>query len=281
MKAAPPRRAPGLKRGTVRTNGIRLAYQISGRGDPLLLIAGVGYGGWFWHRLAPLLAGRYQVIAFDNRGAGGSSRPAGPYRVTTLAADSIGLLDALHLGRAHVLGHSLGGFVAQELALAQPQRILKLILAGTHHGGPGAIPVTPQAAAVLTNRSGDPATLIGNGIEIATAPGFLRRQPALARSILRYRLTQPVPPAQFAAQVMAGMDMGALSRAQVARRLRALAMPTLLLAGAQDRVVPPGNAALMAARLPQAQVRLLRGCGHLFPLEKPRATAAAIRNFLR
>jgi pimeloyl-ACP methyl ester carboxylesterase len=265
---------------TVIANGVTLAYEIRGKGEPLLLIAGVGYGGWFWHRLAPLLADRYRVISFDNRGAGGSSKPAGVYRVKMLAADSVGLLDALDVGRAHVLGHSLGGFVAQELALAQPARIHKLILAGTHHGGPGAIPVTPQAAAVLMNRFGDPATLIKNGIEIATAPGFRRRQPALAREILRYRLTQPVPQAQFLSQVMAGMDMLTLSRTRVARRMRALAMPSLLLFGEHDRVVPPGNAELMAAKLPDARVKLLRGCGHLFPLEDPQATADAISRFL-
>lgn len=258
---------------TMHANNIELAYEMTGDGPPLLLIAGVGYGGWFWHRLLPALAGRFRVITFDNRGAGESAKPDGPYTVPQMASDSAGLLDALGLRDAFVVGHSLGGFIAQELTLARPDLVGRLVLAATSFGGPQAIPITPEAFDLLTNRRGDPAELVRRGIAVATAPGFAARQPETARALLAYRLTHPVPPAAYAAQVMAGAAFDA------AARIGAIRCPTLCLAAEFDRVVPPGNAALLAARIPGARAAILPGVGHIFPIEAPAATAATIVSF--
>ncbi len=265
---------------TLQSNGITLAYEVAGAGEPLLLISGVGYGGWFWHKIVPGLAARYRVITFDNRGAGGSDKPAGPYTVPMLAADAAGLLDALDVKSAHVLGHSLGGFIAQELALTRPALVRKLILASTNHGGLKVIPITPEAMKVLTDRSGDPLDLIRRGMAIAAAPGFAERSPEVVQELIQYRLTNPVPPAQYTAQVMAGAGMSALSDTQVAERLAALRMPTLILFGEADNVVPPGNAPLMAEKLPDARITLLPNTGHIFAIEDPAATVRALVEFL-
>jgi pimeloyl-ACP methyl ester carboxylesterase len=259
---------------TVESNGIRLAYEVHGHGQPLLLVTGVGYGGWFWHRLVPYLAPHYQVITFDNRGSGGSDKPAGPYATRQLADDALGLVDALGLSRLYVMGHSLGGFIAQELVLARPALVARLILSATTHGGPNVIPIGAEALAVLTDRSGDPVELVRRGIAIAAAPGFAERHPDLAQQLLAYRLTNPVPPAQYAAQVMAGAQHNAEAR------IGQIACPTLVLFGADDRVVPPGNAERLASRIPGAQFRLLTGLGHIFPLEDPEATAGVVLEFL-
>lgn len=259
---------------TIRANGINLAYEIQGAGHPLLLISGVGYGGWYWRRLASALAGAYQVIMFDNRGTGASEKPDGPYTVAMLAEDAAGLLDGLGARGAYVLGHSLGGFVAQELALARPDLVAKLILAATSHGGPNAIPVTPAALAVLTSRDGDPVELFNRGVAISTGPGFVERHPEVLRELFDYRASGPVPPAQYAAQVAAG------ARFDAEARLGAIACPTLILSGAADQVVPTGNAALLAARIRGAHVAILPGLGHHFPIEDTAATAAAIHDFL-
>ncbi len=260
---------------TVAANGLTLAYESWGRGHPLVLIAGVGYGGWFWHGLAPRLAEHCRVIAFDNRGAGGSDKPDGPYTTALLAADTLGLMDALDLPSAHVLGHSLGGFIAQEVALAQPGRVDRLILAATTPGGPNAIPIRPEALQVMTDRSGDPADLVRRGVAVASAPGFAEAHPEVVAALLAYRLTNPVPPAQYSAQVMAGAGHNAEAR------LGQLTCPTLILFGAEDRVVPPGNAELLAAKIPGARVRVLPGAGHIFPIEAPARTADVILEFLR
>ncbi len=265
---------------TTQSNGITIAYEVHGSGQPLLLITGVGYGAWFWHKVVPGLAARFQVITFDNRGAGGSDKLNGPYTVAMMAADAAGLLDALGVRSACVMGHSLGGFVAQELAVTRPDLVGKLILASTHHGGQKVIPITPEALQVLTNRQGDPLELIQRGIAIACVPGFAERHPDVTQELIAYRLTNPVPPAQYSAQVMAGAGMVTLTDPQVAQRMASIRVPVLILFGKHDTVVPPGNAELMASKLPNATVRILPGAGHLFPIEDPEATIEATVEFL-
>ncbi|MBI5300565.1 MAG: alpha/beta fold hydrolase [Chloroflexi bacterium] len=264
----------------IHANGIDLYYEIHGAGTPLVLIAGVGYGNWFWHKIVPGLAKHFQVITFDNRGAGESDKPAGPYTIAQMGADTAGLLDALDITRANVLGHSLGGFIAQELMVTRPDLVAKLILASTNFGGSQVIPITPEAMRVLTDRSGDPAELVKRGIALATAPGFAERQTQTAQELLQYRFTNPVPPAQYAAQVAAGAGTMAYTDEIVNARMRAIQAPTLILFGEFDRVVPPGNAELMARKIVDARVVILPGVGHIFPIEDPTATVNVIKEFL-
>ena len=265
---------------TLTSNGITLAYEITGAGKPLVLITGVGYGRWFWHKVLPELASHFQVVTFDNRGAGESDKPDGPYSVAMMAADCAGLLDGLHIKNAYVMGHSLGGFIAQELAVTRPDLIGKLILAATNHGGTRVVPITPEAMEVLTNRTGDPVELVKRGIAIACAPGFVEKHPAAARELLEYRFTNPVAPAQYAAQVAAGAGTMAYDDEMVDRRMHAIKFPTLILFGEYDKVVPPGNAELMAQKIADARIKIIPGTGHIFPVEDPAATAREIVGFL-
>ncbi len=261
--------------GKMTVGDIEMAYEVVGSGPPLVLITGIGYGRWFWHKVVPALAEHFQVVTFDNRGAGESSKPPGPYTTALMAADTAGLLDGLGIRRAYVLGHSLGGFIAQELALARPDLVEKLILASTTYGGPNVIPITPEALEVLTKREGDPVELVRRGIQVACAPGFAERHPEVVQELLAYRLTNPVPPEQYQAQVMAGAAHNAESR------IGQITCPVLVLFGEHDTVVPPGNAELLAKKLPNAQVRILPGTGHIFPIEDPAATGAAVVGFLK
>jgi pimeloyl-ACP methyl ester carboxylesterase len=134
--------------------------------------------------------------------------------------------------------------------------------------------VTPAALDVLTNRAGDPAELFRRGMAVSTGPGFAERHPEIIAELFAYRMSEPVPPAQYAAQVGAGTQHDA------AERLGAIACPALILTGSEDQVVPPGNAELLAAKIPSASVAILPGLGHHFPIEDPAATIAAIRSFL-
>ncbi len=261
--------------GRLTVGEIAMAYEVTGEGHPLVLIAGVGYGGWFWHRVVPALAEQFQVITFDNRGAGATDKPDGPYTTPMMAQDTAGLLDGLGVRRAYVMGHSLGGFIAQELALARPDLVERLILASTTYGGPNVIPITPEALEVLTNREGDPVELVRRGIGVACAPGFAERHPEVVQELLDYRLTNPVPPAQYQAQVMAGAEHNA------EERIGQITCPVLVLFGEDDRVVPPGNADLLAQKLPNARVKILPGVGHIFPIEDPEATVEAMLEFLK
>lgn len=263
----------------VRTNRIDLYYEVHGAGQPLVLLAGLGYSGWEWHRMAPLLAPFFQVITPDNRGVGRSDKPAGPYTASMLAADVVGLLDGLDLPRAAILGHSMGGFVAQALALEHPQRVSALILASTNFGGPRHVPITPAAMAVLTDTTGDAATRFAQGVRVSTAPGFAERQPALVAAWLAWRAANPVDPAAYQAQFAIGLALRDAASAFEAK-LPAVTAPTLILFGAEDAVVPPVNAALLAAQIPGSEVHLLPGAGHFFPLEVPEAAARVVVDFI-
>jgi pimeloyl-ACP methyl ester carboxylesterase len=265
---------------TLQANGIQIAFEQQGAGKDVVLVTGVGYGGWFWRWLAPRLAERFRVTTFDNRGTGASDKPAGPYTVDMLAADTAGLLDALGIRGAAVLGHSLGGYIAQRLVAGRPELVERLILASTNFGGSKVIPITAEALQVMTDRRGEPLKLIRRGIAIAAAAGFAERQPETVQALVDYRLSGAVSPAAYSAQVMAGAGTAAWSDEQVEAHMGAIRVPTLILFGEEDKVVPPGNAALLAARLPGAQVRLLSGAGHIFPVEAPASAAEAIGDFL-
>lgn len=258
---------------TAQANGITLAYEVAGDGPPLLLISGLGYGGSFWRLFAPELTHQRRVITFDNRGVGGSDKPEGPYSVRQMAEDAAGLLDALGLERVDVLGHSLGGMIAQELALNFPARVRRLVLAATV-GGPHGVPITPEALAVMTHRQGDPIQLFRRGVEVATAPGFSERHPERVAELLRIRMSTPVTPASYGAQVAAGAAHDAEAR------LYLLACPTLLLTGAEDKVVPPANADLLGREIPGAQVVRVPGAGHLLFAEAPEEVAGIVLRFL-
>lgn len=256
-----------------RVNDINMYYEISGSGLPLLFISGVGYGSWFWRKQVPELSQHFRVITFDNRGAGQTDKPAGPYSTAQMAADTAGLLDALGITGACVVGHSLGGFIAEELILARPDLVSRLVLASTTYGGPNVIPITPEALEVLTKRDGDPVELVQRGIAIAAAPGFAECKPEAVQELLQYRLSNPVPPAHYQAQVMAGAAHNAEDR------IGQIRCPVLVLFGEHDRVVPPGNAELLAAKIKGAQVRILPSGGHIFPIEDPEATNATLLEF--
>lgn len=263
---------------TVHANGIDIYYEVTGSGQPLVLIAGLGYGMWFWNKVIPGLSQKCQVIAYDNRGAGQSSKPEGTYNVQMMAEDTAGLLDALQIRGAAVLGHSMGGFIAQQLALTRPDLVGRLVLAATNFGGPHHVPVTPAAMAVMLDRSGDPLDVIRRGISVACAPGFLERQPDVVDELVNYRLTNPVPPANYQSQL--GVGMGLLSaEAAFEGRLNAVTAPTLILFGEHDQVVPPANADLLRAEIPNSQVVILPGVGHAFPIEDPVATVETVSRF--
>ena len=141
---------------TALANSIHIHYDIHGAGEPVVLIGGLGSDAYLWTRQIPALAQGFQVIAFDNRGAGASDKPDEPYTIPMFAADTAGLLDALGIEKAHIVGASMGGFIAQEFALTYPQRVNRLVLACTHFGGPNAVPIPQATLAGMLNRTGDP-----------------------------------------------------------------------------------------------------------------------------
>lgn len=264
----------------VHVNGINLYYETTGRGEPLVLIAGIGYDVWYWQRILPGLSADFQVIKFDNRGIGQSDKPPGPYNAQMLATDTVGLLDALDISQAHVFGHSMGGFIAQAMALDHPKRIKKLILAATNFGGPNHIPVSQQVLAILSDVSGDLVERFRRGLQVSVAPDFAERHPEIIEDWIAYRLANPLDPAANQAQMGVGLGLYP-EEACFEKKLPAIKIPTLILFGEQDRVVPTANAELLARQISNSRVQFLPNAGHHFPLEVPEEAAAAMVDFLK
>jgi pimeloyl-ACP methyl ester carboxylesterase len=259
-------------------NGIELYYEIHGSGAPLVLISGLGYPSWEWHKMLPHLEVRFKVITFDNRGVGQSEKPAGPYTASLLAADVAGLLDSLGIEQAIIMGHSMGGFVAQAFALEYPERLSKLVLCSTNFGGPHHIPISAAAMSVLSDMSSDPVTRFKNGLMVSTAPGFAEKHPEIIQAWLEWRLANPLDVTGYQAQMAIGLGL-LTEPASFEHKLPQISAPTLILFGAHDSVVPPANADLLAKKVAGSQIVLFPDAGHFFPLEIPDVAAQAVIQF--
>jgi pimeloyl-ACP methyl ester carboxylesterase len=254
---------------------VRLAYELAGAGPPLLLVMGLGYDRHGWGAVAGLLEQGFRTVRLDNRGVGASDVPRGPYTVAQLAEDAVAVLDAAEVGRAHVLGVSLGGMIAQELAIAHPARVDRLVLACTAPGGVEAYPFPAagvQAFARFPSLPLEEGTLLL--IKTALAPATVESRPELVAELHRYRLSHPPPLDGWLAQLAAGSSFAA------GDRLEAIEAPTLVLTGDADNIVDHRNSELLAGRIRDARLERFPDGGHLFFWEQPEAFAAAVRDFL-
>ena len=246
---------------------MKIASERHGEGPPLLLVHGLGYARWGWEPVLPGLAERFDVILFDNRGIGASDAPPGPYTVAELAADALQVLDEAGVERAHVLGTSLGGMVAQELALAAPERVDRLVLACTTPGGAQAFPLPARTVELMT-RGASLREFVENALAADPDPEIVER-------ILVHREATAQPFEAWSAQAAAGAAFDAFDR------IGEIAAPTLVLHGTEDGVVDPRNTTLLAERIPDARVELFEGRGHLFFWEQPERFVEVVTEFLR
>ena len=261
----------------VRAGEVELAYYVRGAGPPILLIMGLGGRATDWNAegfLAPL-ARHFTCITFDNRGTGASDKPMGEYSLDVMADEAIVVLRAAGHAPAHVVGISMGGMIAQLVALRHPASVGRLVLIATHPGGPTVTPPTPAAmSALVTDRSIPPDELFRRAYRNIVAPGFAERAPDVIETQVALALAQPTPEVAFARQLMAIMQSDRLAR------LAEIAAPTLVVHGTEDPLVPPPNGAQLAAAIPGARLHPLPGCGHLPMWEAPAALAAVVGDFL-
>jgi 3-oxoadipate enol-lactonase len=243
---------------------VRLRYDLTGAGPAVLLIMGLGLPAAAWWRTIPVLARSLRVIAFDNRGSGGSDRPPGPYSMADMAGDAAAVLDAAGVEHAHVYGISMGGMIAQELALRHARRVRSLVLGATSPGGRAATP--PDGATI----------------------GFLRRRPAMPAEEARWasvpylysartrrdggsRISEDLERRrsfQFHADGY-GHQLAAAAAHDATARLGGIAAPTLVVHGAEDRMVPPDNGRALAAAITGAELRVFDDAAHLYTTDEP------------
>jgi 3-oxoadipate enol-lactonase len=256
---------------TASLSDVELHYEDRGDGPPLLLIAGIPAVADDWLALAQPLSASRRVISYDNRGSGRSSVTPGPYTTRQLAQDAVGLLDRLQVSRADVFGMSMGGMIAQELALAWPERVGRLVLGCTHAGLRHAAPQPRESARAFALQTDDWGERIGALAPFAFASDF---DGELLEGFVEKKSRDLQDPAGYAAQIQAvlGHDAG--------ERLAGIAAPTLILTGDDDRIIPAASSQLLHERIPGSQLELIGGAGHLFFIEKPAETLALLERFL-
>ena len=257
-----------------RINGISLYYEVHGQGHPLMLISGLGGDHTFWQASLPVLAAHFQVIVYDTRGIGQTDAPEGPYSMAVLAEDLVALLDALHLPKAHLLGFSMGGQIAQAFALAYPDRVEKLILAATFARMNAQARLFLDAVLSVYEGGCSAKQMYELILPWLLSSAFLSH-PANA-DYLVFDDADPYPQSRQAwrAQYDAQRQYCSLSA------LPGLQLPTLVLAGAQDRLVPIEDGQLLASRIPNAQLVILPDSGHLINYEQADLFHQCILQFL-
>jgi pimeloyl-ACP methyl ester carboxylesterase len=241
-----------------------LHWDSAGEGPPVLLITGLGLSGGAWWRTVPVLARRFRVITFDNRGVGRSRSLTYSYTTEAMADDAVSVLDAAGIDDAHVYGFSLGGMVAQQLALRYPERVRALVLGATHPGGPRAVAPDAEAVEFFRRRPELPdEEAAWASVPYNYGPRCRRRGAGRIAEDIAHRLAHPFPADAYRAQLYAARLHNCLGRVS-----RILA-PTLIVHGRHDRMIPVGNAELLAERMPEAELRILDHAGHLYPTEEP------------
>jgi len=249
---------------------VKLSYERGGSGPPLLLIMGLSGTLLHWGELfMQELRKDFDVIAYDHRGVGDSSRVEEPFTISDLAADASALLTALELESVHLMGISMGGMIAQELALAHPERVRTLTLGCTYSGGPGSsLPTQPELAEAVL--SGDRERALRAMWEANISAGFAQNAEAYAR-FHAIGLERPV------ALAVTMEQLAAIAAHNTSARLGALSMPTLVVHGTADQIIPVENGRMVARLIPGSRLEILPDIGHLFFWELPERSAELVR----
>jgi 3-oxoadipate enol-lactonase len=261
---------------TAKANDINIYYEMHGYGEPLLMIQGYGQYSGHWTTLIPPFSKDYQVITFDNRGTGRSDKPEPPYTMKMMAADAKGVLDAIGIDKANVFGVSMGGMIAQEFALNYHHKVINLVLGCTNCGGKQSVLPTPEALAFLFNP--EMAKLsVEERARITTGwlwtKEFIEKHPEAVDMYIDITAKYPTPVQGFSghAAAIAGHD--------TCDRLPQIKVPTLVIAGDADRIIPHENSKIIASRIPSAELVIVKNAGHGFT-ESPDAVKA-ILDFLK
>jgi pimeloyl-ACP methyl ester carboxylesterase len=258
---------------TADVNGITLAYQDRGSGSPLVLINGFASTMDMWSPpVLAALADYFRIIIFDHRGTGYSSASADPFSITLFAEDTLALMDALGISRAHILGLSMGASIAQELALSRPERVDRLILVSGTCGGKEAVQMAPEIWETLSDKSGTGPDLANRMFSVLFTKDWLAAH----------------DPWKYCPDVLETTSEESAARQAEAfytwpgsyDRLPQIRPPTLVVTGTDDVVIPSGNAVTLSERIPGARLIQFPGAGHGLMYQCPEKFAEIVRDFL-
>ena len=253
--------------------GVRIFYEVHGRGAPLLLVSGTGHDHAFWSGQLPLLGARFRCVVFDNRGVGKSSAPAPGYSLADMAEDAAGVLDAAGAERAHVMGFSMGGHIAAELALRHPERVMSL---GLHHAWARNCPrlASFQRARLRLARRGEREALVELSLLGLYSHEFYDANAGEMERKRKWLMEASGEDAGWEGQLAACLEGDALDR------LHNIRVPTLITCSDRDLIVDPHHAREMSARIEDSRLVVMEGTGHVALIERPDAFARVCRDFL-
>lgn len=264
-------------------NGVSINYKVQGQGEPLVLIMGFAGPQWAWFFQTRAFKKHYQVITLDNRGVGKSQKPKESFTVKSMAEDTIGLMDHLGIEKAHILGISMGGMIAQEIAINHPERVKKLVLGCTSAGGDRIDNLHPDMIKAMGIKEGvtedDMVDInIGKAVGAVICIAFNGK---IARMLL-------LPLSKiFAIYVRLAGAQGHLGQMKSMRghntldRLGSIIAPTLVITGTEDRLVLPHSSDVIASRIPNAKLVKIENGGHAFFVEKRSRFNREVLDFLR
>jgi len=258
----------------VQINGIDLFYDIKGAGEPLLLIAGFLCDHAYWSLLMPSLVSHYQVIRLDNRGMGRSSAPDSPYSIKHMASDVAALLDHIGIDKVHLVGHSMGGQIAQELVLANPQKVKTLMLLSSWAKG------DERFNSIIETWGDLPAKVDLKLYQKVILPWIFTDEfysiPGMIEGLIEFAIKYPLAPTN---RTLYHHTQAILS-SDTTERLKHIHCPTLVMVGKQDILTPVKFSKQLAQDIPNAEFVVLNRGGHGFLVESPDTVASAMLNFL-
>jgi len=259
-----------------RINGVELAYDLQGAGEPLVLIHGAQGDQSMFAGIAPAFANQFRVLTFDQRGSGLSEKPDMEFSMALLADDTAALMEHVGFASAHIIGVSMGGMIAQEFALRHPHKVRSLVLGCTTPGGPKAVRIGGEA--LTTAYSTEPLSPEERGRALAEAAftkGYIAQHPEIIPAMIEARRQRPLDPVALSHRMKAAYAHDAYDR------LPHIACPTLVITGKDDVLISWENSRILAERIPGAKLVLLEHAGHVFWLEQPEQSRAAILAFLQ
>ncbi|HYB06547.1 MAG TPA: alpha/beta hydrolase [Nitrososphaerales archaeon] len=243
----------------LNVNDIQIYYEVHGEGIPLVMIMGLGANlDWWDPRMVQELSKRFMTVLFDNRGAGRTDVSDRNYTIRLLADDTAALMNGLGISRAHVLGISMGGMIAQELALNYPQKVEKLVLCSTFCGGEKSVLPSGDVMGTLTADRGTMSheEVVKMVIPVILTEDFVKKNPELVELLMQRILKSPISVEPYRRQLSAVLEFNTHAR------LPQIKAPTLILCGRKDILVPPGNGPILAEAIPNSRLVYLERSAH-------------------
>ena len=261
----------------VKVGDINMYYEVHGQGEGLIFIAGFASSLDVWRPVIPMFSREYRLVIFDNRGAGRTDAPDIPYTVEMMADDLAGLLDAIGIKKAHIRGVSMGGGIAQVFALRHPKRVVSLVLECTSCAGSQAIPASAEdmeALAKQTIQTPEESTSNQTAL-LGVTKEFAEKNPQIIKQVLEFMQQRPASPTGAMRQMQATQLYHGTYE-----NLPEIKVPTLIIHGGADRLVPVENARILASRIPNSELVMFKNTGH-FMLEAGDDPNRIILDFLK